>query len=117
MLKSGEVFLRHILDEMLFLEEHSQGVSFEELKNDEVLKRSFLRSIEVIGEAAKNVPESFRKESPELQWRDMAGMRDRLIHAYFSVDWEIVWNVITVEIPANRPLVEKLVAKIEKHSP
>ena len=53
-----------------------------------MLKRSFLRSIEVIGEAAKNVPESFRKESPELQWRDMAGMRDRLIHAYFSVDWE-----------------------------
>ena len=55
-MKSGEIYLRHILEEMLFLEEHSRRITFDELRNDEILKRSFLRSIEVIGEASKNIP-------------------------------------------------------------
>jgi uncharacterized protein with HEPN domain len=99
-LKSREIFLRHILDEMLFLHEYSSGITFDDLVGDEVLKRSFLRSIEVIGEAAKNIPLDYREKHPELPWKDMAGMRDRLIHAYFSVDWEIVWNVVKHEIPS-----------------
>jgi uncharacterized protein with HEPN domain len=111
-LKSGEIYLRHILDEMIFIEEHSRRITLDELKNDEILKRSFLRSIE-IGEASNNIPASFKEQHPEIRWRDMAGMRDRLIHAYFSVDWDIVWNVITEEIPENRPLIEKLIEDCE----
>jgi len=103
-----EVFLRHIAEEMAFLEEHCGTITFDDLIHDEVLKRSVLRSIEVIGEAAKNLPPTFREAHPEVPWKSMAGMRDRLIHAYFSVDWEIVWDVITHEIPAQKPLIRAL---------
>lgn len=112
MLKSAEIYLRHIMDEMLFLEKYSCNVTFDELKNDEVLKRSFLRSIEIIGEASKNTPSSFKEGHPEVPWKEMAGMRDRLIHAYFSVDWDIVWDVITKEIPENKILIQKLIEEL-----
>lgn len=57
------------------------------------LQRSFVRSIEIIGEAVKQIPELTRSRSSQIPWRDMAGMRDRLIHSYFGVDYEIVWDV------------------------
>ncbi|MDD3407925.1 MAG: DUF86 domain-containing protein [Methanomicrobium sp.] len=100
------------MDEMLFLEKYSNNVSFDELKIDEVLKRSFLRSIEIIGEASKNIPSSFKDGHPEISWKDMAGMRDRLIHAYFSVDWDIVWDVVKKEIPKNKDLIQKLIDEL-----
>ena len=104
-MKREEVFLHHILDEMIFLEEYCGAITYDDLVHDEVLKRSVLRSIEVIGEAAKNLPPTFREAHPEVPWKAMAGMRDRLIHVYFSVDWEIVWDVLIHEIPAQKPLI------------
>jgi uncharacterized protein with HEPN domain len=112
--KSEEIFLHHIMDEMVFLEEQCSAIAYDDLVQDEVLKRSVLRSIEVIGEAAKNLPPSFREAHPEVPWREMAGMRDRLIHAYFSVDWEIVWDVLTHEIPAQKPLIRALLDQVDE---
>ena len=65
----------------------------------EDLKRAFVRSLEIIGEATKQVPQQFREEHPDLPWRLMAGMRDRLIHDYGGVDYEIVWQTITDDVP------------------
>ena len=61
---------------------------------DDILKRACVRSLEVIGEAVKNLPEDFKDEYPELEWKKIAGIRDKLIHHYFGVDWDIVWDVI-----------------------
>ena len=79
-------FLRHILLEADYLLETSSGLTFEAFSSDETLQRAFVRSLEIIGEATKKVPVDFRAEYPDIEWRAMAGMRDRLIHDYFGID-------------------------------
>jgi uncharacterized protein with HEPN domain len=63
------------------------------------LKRAFVRSLEIIGEAAKHVPKDVRHRHSHVEWRAITGMRDRLIHGYFGVDYEIVWDVVNTNIP------------------
>jgi uncharacterized protein with HEPN domain len=92
-------YLLHILSEADFLLGASEGLKFSEFDSDETLRRAFVRSLEVIGEASKKVPQTFRDLHPEIEWRSMAGMRDRLIHDYMGVDYELVWDVIQNRIP------------------
>lgn len=100
--------LRHILDEVVYLEAASRDLDRDAFLTDATRKRAFARSLEVIGEAAKQVPASFREAHPEIDWRGMAGMRDRLIHRYFSVDYELVWDVVSQKVPKLRAQLEVL---------
>jgi uncharacterized protein with HEPN domain len=93
------VFLQHILDEVHFLLGCSSGLDLEGLKKDPVMQRAFIRSLEVIGEAVKNLSDDLRQEHPEVKWRKVAGLRDKLIHHYFEVDWNVVWDVVTNKLP------------------
>jgi uncharacterized protein with HEPN domain len=95
-------YLRHILVEADYLVERSAGLSYDVFAADETLRRAFVRSLEIIGEAAKHVSEHFRAQHPTVEWRVMAGMRDRLIHDYFGVDFELVWDVVHRRIPELR---------------
>lgn len=110
MSRSAFEYLRHILDETIYLRRQTSGLSKEKFLADETLKRAFVRSIEIIGEAAKQVPEDTRKNYPDIQWRAMAGMRDRLIHGYFGIDYDIVWDVVINKIPALKTHVETILA-------
>jgi len=101
-------YLRHILLEAEYLLSASSGLTFEAFSSDETLQRAFVRSLEVIGEATKKVPADFRTEHPDIEWRAMAGMRDRLIHDYFGIDYEIVWDVVRNRIPELRRQVSSL---------
>ena len=101
-------YLRHILVEMDYLLAHSAGLSYDEFARDETLRRAFVRSLEIIGEAVKKVPEEFRLGHPTVEWRAMAGMRDRLIHGYFAVDFELVWDVVRNRIPALRAQITSM---------
>ena len=74
--------------------------------HDETLKRAFVRSLEIIGEAVKQLPNDIKERHSHLEWRAMAGMRDRLIHGYFGVDYDIVWDVVLNKIPVLQREVE-----------
>ena len=105
--------LRDILREAEFLSAHAAQTTCESFLQDEVLKRAFVRSAEVIGEATKKVPEETRLQFPAFEWKKMSGMRDRLIHDYGGVDYQIVWDVAANkarDLAANlRPILEAIV--------
>ncbi len=100
--------VRHILDEVEYLERTSAQTDQAGFLADPTLKRAFARSIEIIGEAAKGLPAEVRRAHPDVDWKSMAGMRDRLIHAYFGVDHDLVWEVATQHAPRLRVALKKL---------
>jgi len=87
----------------------SSGLDLDAFLKDDTLRRAFVRSIEVIGEATKLLPVEFREKYPSIDWRAMAGMRDRLIHGYFGIDYEIVWDVVTTKIPSLRQQIQIII--------
>ena len=96
--KIRELF-RDIAREAEFLQTQSAATTRNKFLNDGVLQRAFVRSIEIIGEASRKVPEDIRTQFTTLEWRKMAGMRNRLIHDYGEVDYAIVWNVAVDKAP------------------
>ena len=102
MSSSPSEYLRHMLAEADYLIEQCADLERDEFLVDETLKRAFVRSIEIIGEATRHIADDYRQQHPELEWRAMAGMRDRLIHGYFGVDYELVWDVAINKIPRLR---------------
>ncbi len=103
-------YLRHMLDEARYLRKQSAALAQDEFDGDPTLQRAFVRSLEIIGEAAKHVSESFRDRYPVVPWRAMAGLRDRVIHDYLGVDYELVWDVVRNKIPELQTELEHILA-------
>ena len=99
-------FLRHISEECTYLLSVSKNLTKDEFLDNETLKRAVVRSLEIIGEATKKIPADFKVKWMSIQWKNMAGMRDRLIHDYIGVNYSIVWDVIKNKIPKNNIIVE-----------
>lgn len=87
---------------MDFLTENCATIEVQNLMDDKILSRACLKSLEIIGEASRNISEDLKRAHPEIPWRQMTGMRNKLVHHYFGVDWEIVDDVLKNELPGLR---------------
>jgi uncharacterized protein with HEPN domain len=112
MFKEVLPYLKHIEEECLYLSQKAPEVKdYDNFIKNEDLKRAFVRSLEIIGEATKNINVAYREAHTEIPWREMAAMRDKLIHGYFGVNYIIVWDVIRTRIPIVLVLISNLIIK------
>ena len=106
-------YLGDILGAIVEVEEFTRSMSYDDFILDKRTINAVIRSLEVLGEATKNIPAGFRNKHPNVPWSKMAGMRDVLIHDYMGVDLKTVWKVGQERLPEIKPLVESLVLKVE----
>ena len=101
------------MDEINYLSQNSIALEYDKFINNETLKRSFVRSLEVIGEATKNLPDDFKQKYSYIQWKQIAGLRDVLIHHYFGIDYKSVWDIVKNKLPKIKEQIENILNEIK----
>jgi uncharacterized protein with HEPN domain len=109
-------FVEDILAQMDRIERFIAGMSLEELRADDRTALAVIKAFEIMGEAAKQVPEDVRIQAPKVMWREMAGMRDRLAHVYWDIELAFVWKAVHERFPIERPALQRLLAGLDVDS-
>lgn len=107
-MKDQMIYLRHMLDAIQRIKDYTNNIDAKEFLKNNLVEDAVVRNIEIIGEASKNLSTEFKKKHPEVPWKDIAGMRDRIVHFYFGLDFGLVWNVVENDLPK----LEKAIVKI-----
>jgi uncharacterized protein with HEPN domain len=107
-------YIQDMLDSIDAIEEFVKEMEFEDFARDRKTTFAVTRAIEIIGEATKHIPKTIVDKYPEIPWKDMAGMRDKVIHEYFGVDLKVVWKTVTQRIPEIKPLIQKVFKEVEE---
>lgn len=107
-------FVKDILAGIEKIEEFIGNMDFDEFVKDDKTASAVIRKLEIIGEASKNIPKPIRQKYEAVPWSDMARMRDKVSHAYFGVDYEIVWKVIKEKLPEIKPIMRRILEEIRK---
>lgn len=100
--------INDIITEINNIEEFTKGLEYEDLIKDIKTKYAVIRSLEIIGEAVKNIPDDIKDKHKVIPWKRIAGMRDKLIHAYFGIDDDMLWQTIKEDIPNLKHMIEQL---------
>jgi len=105
-------YLKDIIDSIEDTKSFTENMTFEDFAKDRKTINAVIRSIEVIGEAAKKIPKSIRDRYPSIPWKKIAGMRNKMIHEYFGVDIEILWKTIKGDVPPLKPLIQEILESL-----
>tara|TARA_Y100000034_G_C6534243_1_gene230285 strand:+ start:60 stop:407 length:348 start_codon:yes stop_codon:yes gene_type:complete len=115
MIKKESLFLKDILENIKDIEEFSEDLTQELLDKDKLRQKAIIKSLEIIGEAVKNISEKLKKDYPNVDWKEIAGTRDRITHAYFDVDLNIVWEIIKKYLPILKKQIKEILNDLEKN--
>jgi len=109
MVKDDLTYIEHILDCIRKIKEFSEGFSFKEFSKNELVQDAIIRNIEVIGEVSKKISTDTKQVNLDIPWKEIAGMRDKLIHDYLGVDNEVVWKTIQEDVPMLERQIKKFI--------
>jgi len=108
-------YVKDILESIKEIREFTKGMDFEEFSKDKRTVNAVVRSLEILGEAAKKIPSNMREKYPSIPWKRMSGMRDKLIHEYHGVDLEIIWTVVQEELPPLQPKIKEVLKNLKEN--
>ncbi len=111
--KDPKLFLIHILDNIEKIERDTGNLSENNFLRSDLIQDATVRRLEIIGEAVKKIPLDLRKSNPDMEWKAIAGMRDKLIHEYFGVDFKLIWRIIRKDIPKLKKTALKIIEEIK----
>ncbi|MBI5555509.1 MAG: DUF86 domain-containing protein [Elusimicrobia bacterium] len=111
-MKKDKLYLQHILEAIADIENFLKNINKEAFSQDREKQYAVIRALEIIGEATKNVTKEVKKSYAEIPWKDIAGMRDILIHQYFGVNIELMWETIQVKLPELKEQINKIMKKL-----
>ncbi len=111
MKKDPKIFLTHILESIEEIEKNTTNLNEVEFFRNTTKQDAIIRRLEIIGEATKNLPKSFKNKHPEIEWRKVAGLRDVIVHEYFGLSLKLIWKIVQNNIPELKIKITQLVEK------